>query len=168
MMKSSKGKMPVVAPTHGQKTLYAAGSLRQTGGGLTPLRGTVADHILRMLQLLDGQERTAYSIWRIPAGETDPMAVGETFIQAGGSAQAMTVEARVMTSDGTARLFTVGRQEPVKGPPTTIWINDRAQVTVSSNEVFTAEEAAVVFLTFYLTDTVAQPYQLRELNFGDG
>ncbi|MCD2498801.1 hypothetical protein [Microbacterium nymphoidis] len=94
--------------------------------------------------------------------------MGETFIQAGGSAQAMTVEARVMTSDGTARLFTVGRQEPVKGPPTTIWINDRAQVTVSSNEVFTAEEAAVVFLTFYLTDTVAQPYQLREFDLGVG
>jgi hypothetical protein len=47
-------------------------------------------------------------------------------------------------------------------------INDRAQVTVSSNELFTAAEAAVIFLTFYLTDSVAQPYQLREIDLGNG
>ena len=156
------------AVTYGERAGYASGPIAELAGELNPIGGPVSHHILNSLRTLDGEGATTYSIWRVPAGERNPTRMGETFIQAGGSAQAMTVEARVMTSDGTARLFTVGRQEPVKGPPTTIWINDRAQVTVSSNEVFTAEEAAPIFLTFYLTDTVAQPYQLRALNFGDG
>ena len=152
--------------THGERVIYGEGPIQERGGPLVVISGTMADRLLRMLQLMDGHERTAYSIWRLPEGETDPTVVGETFIQAAGSAQAMTVEARVMTSDGTAHLFTVGRQEPVEGPPTTIWINDHAEVTVSSNELFTAEEAAVIFLTFYLTDSVSQPYRLREFDLG--
>ncbi len=154
--------------THGERTGYAAGEIEELSGALRALRGTMADHLLRMLQLLDGERRTTYSIWRIPPGERNPTRAGETFIQAAGSAQAMTVEARVMASDGRSHLFTVGRQEPVEGEPTTIRINDRAQVTVFSNELFTAEEAAVIFLTFYLTDTVSQPYQLREIDLGEG
>ena len=35
---------------------------------------------------------------------------------------------------------------------------------VFSNEIFTADEAAVIFYTYYLTDAVSQPYVLRELD----
>ncbi|NKF34623.1 hypothetical protein HER21_50300, partial [Pseudomonas sp. BGM005] len=41
--------------------------------------------------------------------------------------------------------------------------DDRA-VRVFSNEIFTADEAAVIFYTYYLTDAVSQPYVLRELD----
>ena len=80
----------------------------------------------------------------------------------------MAIEARVMTNHGTSHLFAIGRSEPVEGPPTKIWVNDRAHVTVPSNELFTAEEAAVIFLTFYLSDSVAQRYQLLEIDLGNG
>ena len=46
-------------------------------------------------------------------------------------------------------------------------ISDERAVRVFSNEVFTADEAAVIFSTYYLTDTVSQEYALRELDLTD-
>ncbi|MFT4156464.1 MAG: hypothetical protein QM630_00825 [Microbacterium sp.] len=105
-----------------------------------------------------------YSIWRIPEGERNPMRRGSTFIQAAGSAEKLAIEARVMTSDGTAQLYAVGRPEPHNGETTTVPISDDRVVRVFTNEIFTADEAAVIFMTFYLTDTVSRPYQLREID----
>ncbi|KYJ98885.1 hypothetical protein [Microbacterium sp. CH1] len=50
------------------------------------------------------------------------------------------------------------------GTTTLIPISQTRAVRVFSNEVFTADEAAVIFYTYYLTDAVAQPYVLRELD----
>lgn len=41
--------------------------------------------------------------------------------------------------------------------------DDRA-IRVFSNEIFTADEAAVIFYMFYLTESVSKPYVLRELD----
>jgi hypothetical protein len=92
------------------------------------------------------------------------MKMGDTFIQAAGSADKLAIEARVMTSDGTSHLYAVGRPEPHNDETTTVPISDKRMVRVFTNEIFTADEAAVIFMTFYLTDTVAQPYQLREID----
>lgn len=35
---------------------------------------------------------------------------------------------------------------------------------VSSNELFSADEAALIFYTYYLTGAVSQPYVLREMD----
>lgn len=129
-----------------------------------PIGMTAPDYLQRVFRLMDGKDSTTYSIWRLPEPGGDPMKMGETFIQAAGSADKLAIEARVMTSDGTSHLYAVGRQEPHDDETTTVPISDKRMVRVYSNEIFTADEAAVIFMTFYLTDTVAQPYQLREID----
>ncbi|WP_199399181.1 hypothetical protein [Zhihengliuella sp. ISTPL4] len=120
-----------------------------------------------MLGHLDGQEKFTYVIWRAPNLESiivTPQDGGDGFIQAAGSADQMTVEVRLPGPDGESHLYTVGRAEPVDGTTTLIPISQTRAVRVFSNEVFTADEAAVIFYTYYLTDAVAQPYVLRELD----
>ena len=85
-------------------------------------------------------------------------------MQAAGSADAMTVEVRLPGPDGASHLYTVGRPEPAEATTILIPISDDRAVRVFSNEVFTADEAAVIFYTYYLTDAVSQPYVLRELD----
>lgn len=129
-----------------------------------PMGTTAPEYLRRVLGLMDGEKRTTFSIWRLPEPGGNPMKRGETFIQAAGSAEKMAIEARVMTSDGTSHLYAVGRQEPHDGETTTVPISDDRVVRVFPNEIFTADEAAVIFMTFYLTDAVARPYQLREID----
>lgn len=85
-------------------------------------------------------------------------------MQAAGSAEAMTVEVRLPGPDGESRLYTIGRPEPADGTTILVPISDTRAVRVFSNEVFTANEAAVIFYPYYLTDVVSQPYVLRELD----
>lgn len=82
-------------------------------------------------------------------------------MQAGGSSDAMTIEARIPGPDGELHLYTVGRQEPSQGT-TLVPISTTRAVRVFSNEVFGLDEAVLIFFTFFLTDAVAQPYVLRE------
>jgi len=133
-------------------------------GHLHPLALSIPEYIRRILGLMDGEKRTTYSIWRLPEPGGDPRRMGETFIQAAGSAEKMAIEARVMTSDGTSHLYAVGRAEPHSDETTTVPISDKRMVRVFTNEIFTADEAAVIFMTFYLTDAVSRPYQLREID----
>jgi hypothetical protein len=137
-------------------------------GHVQPAQVPLGEYFLRIVSLLNGDDQTTYSMWKLAQPGGDPRKVGDIFIQAAGSAQALAVEARVRTNDGGTHLFALARPEPASAEPTTIRLDDQHGFEISSNEVFTAEEAAPIFLTFYLTDTVAQPYQLRELNFGDG
>ncbi|KYJ99007.1 hypothetical protein M4D51_04145 [Microbacterium sp. p3-SID338] len=124
-------------------------------------------HTLRLrLEALDGLETFTYIIWR----GSDPTSIvgfeskpGGSFMQAAGSADQMTVEVRLAGPDGQTHLYTVGRPEPAD-ETTLIPISQTRAVRVFSNEVFTADEAAVIFYTYYLTDAVAQPYVLRELD----
>lgn len=127
----------------------------------------VSDHLRLILGHLDGVEKYNCSIWR----GADPTSIvgfreplNGSFMQAAGSADGITVEVRLLGADGDYHLYTVGRAEPADGTTTLIPINDIRAVRVHSNEVFTADEAAAIFYTYYLSDTVAQPYQLRELD----
>lgn len=128
---------------------------------------TAAEHLRLMIGSVDGQEKFTYVIWK---GDDPTSIVGfgdqasDSFMQAAGSADAMTLEVRLPGPDGESHLYTVGRPEPVDGTTTLIPISDDRAVRVFSNEVFTADEAAVIFYTYYLTDAVSQPYVLRELD----
>ncbi|MBZ2196571.1 hypothetical protein [Occultella gossypii] len=120
-----------------------------------------------MLGHLNGDERYTYSIWR----GADPESIvgfrdhaGESLMQAAGTADAMTVEVRLPGPDGEGHLYAVSRPEPVDGTTILIPISDTRAVRVLSNGVFTADEAAVIFYTYYLTDIVSPPYVLRELD----
>ncbi len=127
----------------------------------------IPDHLHMMLSYLDGESRFTYSIWR---GADPSSTVGyreyatDSFIQAAGSAESMTVEVRLPDADGNGHLYTVGRAEPADGTTTLIPISESRAVRVFSNEIFTADEAALIFYTYYLTDAVSQPYVLRELD----
>lgn len=130
-------------------------------------RRPIPDHLRLMLGHLDGEEKYTYSIWR---GADPTSIVGfrepahDSFMQAAGSAKGITVEVRLPGPDGESHLYTVGRPEPSDGTTTLIPISDTRAVRAFSNEVFTPDEAAVIFYTYYLTDTVSQPYVLRELD----
>lgn len=130
----------------------------------------ISDHLRLMLGHLDGDGKYTYIIW---PGSDPSSTIGfrvpaiDSFMQAGGSADAMTVEVRLPGTDGESHLYTVGRPEPADGTTTLIPISQDRAVRVFSNEVFTADEAAVIFYTYYLTDAVSQPYVLRELDLSN-
>ena len=91
----------------------------------------------------------------------------ETFIQAAGSAEAMTVEARLRGEDGDHHLYTIGRRQAADaGTEETVLVPigpDRS-VRVLLREIFTADEAAEIFAAFVRTDTVPDAYARRELD----
>ncbi len=123
------------------------------------------------LNRLNGTTFWAYSLWRVPPGSDllDDIPLSEEYLQSAGSAEALTIEVRVLDGAGIAHQYVVGRPgaEPVGAPSEAIcWDEGRHSTTVHRNEVFTADEAAEVFYTYYLTDQVGQPYALRELDLG--
>ena len=111
----------------------------------------------------------AYSLWRAPEGADllESIPFSEEYIQCAGTAEALTIEVRFLDPDGTPHQYTVGRPGgDYEEEPTEVihWDEGRYSTTVYPNEVFIADEAAVVFYTYFLTDKVAQPYVLRELD----
>lgn len=128
---------------------------------------SIPDRLRRTLEWLDARTNYTYEIWR-GADPTDVDGFREpandSFIQAAGSADAMTVEVRFPGPDGESHLYTVGKPEPADGTTTLIPMSDDRAIRVFSNEIFTADEAAAIFYMFYLTESVSKPYVLRELD----
>ncbi|WP_052226959.1 hypothetical protein [Microbacterium mangrovi] len=133
-------------------------------GYLTGRGKPIAEHLSEILHQADGKRRYTYSIWRM----TNPDDLRDHdgyFIQAGGSEDQMTIEFAVPAADGSGRLFTLGhRDSPDSGPTVLIPINSKRAVRVFSNEVFTADEAAAIFDTYYRTGEVPDAYSRRELD----
>lgn len=129
--------------------------------------GTVPEQLGSTLRGMNGAERTTYVIWPSENPVTaivTPQNGGDSFMQAAGSADAMTIEVRILGSDGRWHLYTVGRQEPNNGETLLVPLNDTRQIRIFTNEAFTADEAVDIFSTYYLTNTVSQSYQLRQLD----
>lgn len=148
-------------PTHGE--VSPSGLYGLITDGYRP----IPDELRFMLGRLDGETKFTYIIWRAKnpeKGFVTPTDLTDSFMQAAGSDKGITVEVRLPGPDGESHLYTVGRPGPADGKTTLIPISDSRAVRVLSNEVFTADEAAVIFYTYYLTDTVSQPYVLRELD----
>ncbi|MFJ2370353.1 hypothetical protein [Microbacterium sp. NPDC087665] len=136
-------------------------------GWLTDDYRPIPEHLRRMLGFLDGEKEYTYAIWR----GADPESIigfrepaGDSFIQAAGGSAGITVEVRLPAPDGLSRLYTVGRPESTDGSSVLIPISDKRAVRVGVNEVFTADEAAEIFYKFYLSESVSEPYVLRELD----
>ena len=126
------------------------------------------DQIRFSLNLLDGASSWSYTLWRAPEGADllDSLPTTGEYMQCGGTADACAIEVRYLDPDGTAHQYAVGKPGDQSGEPTEVIYYDdgRHSVTVYPHEVFTADEAAVVFYAYFLTDQVPQPYQLRELD----
>ncbi|MEV8262583.1 hypothetical protein [Microbacterium sp. NPDC077057] len=149
------------------KPTHASVSPSGLYGFVTDAYRPIPDELRFMLGRLDGETKFTCSIWRAENPENGfvtPEDLTGFFIQAAGSADGITVEVRLLGPDGKSHLYTIGRPEPVDGTTTLIPISQTRAVRVFSNEVFTADEAAVIFYTYYLTEAVAQPYVLRELD----
>lgn len=140
-----------------------------SSGAVGDLREPHAE-VARALTLMDGQGRWAYALWKIPAGEVWPdVDKPRAFLQSAGDRDRMTVELREVAPDGVAHQYVVGRPGTThEGRPTELvtWADDQRQ-SVYAGEIYTAEEAAPVYLSYYDTGTVPDGYVLRELDLSE-
>ena len=121
------------------------------------------------LRRLNGNERFALTLWALPPGLDYEKAVktGQdalAFIQAGGCAEAMTVDIRKPGGSQWGAdwvRYVVGHPnsepEPLDVPITLPF----GPEMVSRSEVFTADEAAELFFTYYKTGGILAEYTLR-------
>lgn len=128
---------------------------------------SASDYFRHVLGLIDGDGRYTYCMWRGSNPESIVVRrddIGETFLQAAGSADAMTIEVRLLDTNNNGKLYTIGRQESASDAKQLIPMSDERAIEVFSNEVFTSDEAATIFNHYYLTETIPETYTLRELD----
>lgn len=140
-------------------------------GPLVDVVRPYADQLRFSLNRMDGSQLWAYSLWRAPEGSDllEDIPLSDEYIQSAGSAEAMTVELRVVDAAGAAHQYTVGKPGgEATGEPTEVirWDDGRYRTLVHPHEVFTADEAAEVFHHYFLTDGVPDDFTLRELDLG--
>jgi hypothetical protein len=128
------------------------------------------DNLQRMVSLLGKSGRSTFALSRLPDGkdiwDVTRESLPSVFLQAAGTADAMTIEWRRIEQDGTERLYTVGHDGPRDGePPVTIdFLGGTACALVYPDEVFTEDEAGEIFVHYFHTLTVPDHYALRELS----
>ena len=132
-----------------------------------------ADDIARSLTsplYLNGENVFAIVVWALPEGamhiddvpRSSPARA--TYIQCGGSTEAMTIEIRVTHDDDSYEHYAVAR-EPVTDPKawtTVSWDNGGPEpytIQVHPQEVFTGEQAVPVFRA-YIEDNALPPADL--------
>ncbi len=117
------------------------------------------------LKNMNGSSFFAYCLWPYPEGydfkEVDYSSSNE-YLQCAGSAEAMTVELRVVDDRGHEH-YVVGR-EPLSGECDVVIRYDEFSVRVHPSEVFTAEQAAPLFDQYLRTTTIPDGYHLRPLD----
>lgn len=141
---------------------------RTRGAFLDDLR-PYPDEIRFVLNRMNGTSFWAWSLWRAPedADLLDRIPLSDEYMQCAGTADALALEVRRIEDDGTPHQYAIGKPGgDCTGEPTEVihFDDGRHSTTVYPHEVFTADEAAVVFYTYFLTDEVSQPYELRELD----
>ena len=124
------------------------------------------DIIRQRLALLDGVNRYSFSLWRLPERvpfeRVDLDRWPQEYIQAAGSKERLTVEIRRI--EGIGRQYVVGKCPPAGPMSHQVAIHWSGYETcVQENEVFTAVEAAEVFVHYYATGRIPEVYALRNL-----
>lgn len=128
------------------------------------------DNLRRMVSLLGKSNRSTFALSKLPDGQdiwdVTRESLPSVFVQAAGTADAMTIEWRRGENDGTERLYTVGHGGPRDGePPVTIdFLEGTGRALVYPDEVFTADEAGEIFVNYFQTLTIPDRYALRELD----
>ena len=124
--------------------------------------------VRRGLEIMDGERRYAYALWRQPPRDQMYLRVQGwpwSYIQSAGSAEAMTVEIRVSGGmDKVAEQFVVGRpvEDQAAEPVVNIRWNGNDHI-VFANEVFEVKEAGDIYWYYYQHDTVPDGYWLRQI-----
>lgn len=121
-------------------------------------------------KFLDGKYVFSIVVWALPEGVThiDDVPYSSparaTYIQCGGSTEAMTIEIRVTHDDDSYEQYAVAR-EPVADPEawtTVSWDNGNPEpftIQVHPEEVFTGKQAVPVFRA-YIEDGALPPAEL--------
>ena len=127
----------------------------------------------QLLSRFDGMQRSALTVSKVPEGryyedlsDDEKTAMSESYIQAAGSARAMSVEMRYPI-DGVHHLFVVGRPGPRHGePPVEIpFFSGKRSLTVYPEEVFTADDATQLFFDWATTGDIDRTkHHLREFD----
>lgn len=123
----------------------------------------------KRLSLLDGTRRFSLMLWALPPGvpldHVDIASGPDEYIQSAGSRDRMTVEVRRLEA-GQPRQYVVGRDARPSGgenrDEVIKW--DGIETTVRSSEVFTADQAADLFVSYYATGWIPHSYSLRLLD----
>lgn len=124
----------------------------------------ISSHLHRM----NGTSFWGYSLWEAPEGhyKEDDIPFTEYFIQCAGSSKAMTIEVRQEDKrTKKSKLYTLGKSENPGERNVEISLYGNNSIWVSEEEIFTADEAALIFYEYYLKNIVLDIYFLRELNF---
>lgn len=132
-----------------------------------PVQDTARSLIERRLGLMDGVNRFAWCLWKTPPGiEFDDIDLRNwpiEYLQAGGSRDSMTLEFRT-AEDGYPRQYRLGHEGTMarasREEVVVRW--DRHSISIRSDQVFSATEAADVFLNYYELGTVSDKLS-REL-----
>jgi hypothetical protein len=127
-----------------------------------------ADDIRAILRRMDAAKFYSLLLWSLPPGKSlddvSPFEDANEYIQCAGLAERMTVEVRRLNGDKYEH-FVVGRAPNGENPgkkETIHW--EDVETVVASNEVFSADEAAGLFLSYYRTGWVPSSYVLRPLS----
>jgi len=121
------------------------------------------------LSRLNGESLFAISLWRQPEdvewGDKLPKNWPHEYLQSAGAADGMSIEIRRLEDD-EYRQYTIGRdgEGSTARDQVIVWGPNRRELTVSADEVFTADEATPVYLAYYRTGTIPDGYSLRLLD----
>lgn len=128
------------------------------------------DNLRRMLSLLREPGRSTFSLSKLPDGQdiwdVTRESLPSVFLQAAGTADAMTIEWRRRDQDGGERLYVVGRGGSRDDEPRLAidFLDGVGRALIYPDEVFTADEAGEIFVHYFHTLTVLDRYSLRERN----
>jgi len=141
----------------------------RTWGDAQPLERGGGDDIGRMLRNFDGTKAFSLLLWKLPPGKRlddvkSPDEEANEYIQCAGSADRMTCEVRRLRG-GKYEHLVLGHAPNGENPGNQETIHwDDVETLVAPNEVFSADEAAELFLSYYRTGWVPSKYVLRPLS----
>jgi hypothetical protein len=129
----------------------------------------VSDQIRLCLGLLDNDDQFVFLVFSAPIDDrtwrAGPQAVideyGNSYLQAGGTADKMSVELRRREDDGEYRFYVVGRDHDLAEALTEIIDVQAAHEPRHPAELFTADQAAPTFMHYVEHQTVPDGYTLR-------
>lgn len=139
-----------------------------TGGSATTMSAAAGPlQFLGPLRAFDGVENWYLLFYPLPEGKTfDEVRhqVTEQYIQAAGSADAMTVEVRKLGGEQWGAKwvrYTVGHQHAGDLPVDVAIPLPNGNQMISRAEVFDAEEAGLLFVAYHKTGDIPSGYVLR-------
>lgn len=140
-------------------------------GVLLERDGSYQEQLRFRLNQMNGASHWAYCVWYV-TGELDPLNPKtwdegqDEYIQCAGSAEAMTVEIRIIDEDGAVRHYVIGKAvKELTGQPTEVitWDNGRFSTKVFPHEVLTVDEATAIFYQCAFENGITGPYVAREI-----